>query len=140
MGFAEGAAIAYGWRGIATPRPLTHELLSDLLDRHGVEVAALRITVQQGSLFLAELDTTGPRGLQVVPCRPSDGIALVLRRRMATPITVAEGLFEPAPTFEPAVAAPVTPAAEAAAEAPAESPADEPAESPAEAPAQSPAE
>jgi len=106
VGFAEGSAIAYAWRGLPTPRPLTHELVSELLDRHGVELAALRITARQGRVYLAELETSGPRGRQVVPCRPSDGIALVLRRPMPTVMTVAEGLFEP-----PVVPAP-TPAAD----------------------------
>jgi len=35
----------------------------------------------------------GPRGRRVVPCRPSDGIALVLRQRMPTPLLVAEWVF-----------------------------------------------
>ena len=107
VGFAEGTAIAYGWRGVATPRPLTHELLAELLDRHGVEVEALRITSRQGGTYLAELETSGPRGRQVVPCRPSDGLALVVRRRMSTPVLVAEGLFPVAGAVVPdAVAAP----------------------------------
>ena len=99
VGFAEGSAIAYAWRGLDTPRPLTHELTSELLDRHAVEIGALRITARQGSVYLAELETTGPRGTVVVPCRPSDGIALVLRRRVPTVMTVAEGLFSPPVTL-----------------------------------------
>jgi bifunctional DNase/RNase len=97
VGFAEGTAIAYAWRQIPTPRPLTHELLAELLDRHGVDVAALRITGRSGSTFLAELDTEGPRGRHTVSCRPSDGLALVLRRRLPTPVLVADDLFPPAP-------------------------------------------
>lgn len=102
VGFAEGTAIAYAFRGLPTPRPLTHALVIELLERHGVGVEALRITARQGALYLAELDTSGPRGRQVVPCRPSDGLALVLRRRLPTPILAAEGLFEPAPSQSPA--------------------------------------
>ncbi|HLX88970.1 MAG TPA: bifunctional nuclease family protein [Acidimicrobiales bacterium] len=125
VGLAEGSAIAYAWRALETPRPLTHELMSDLLDRHGVEVVALRITTRQGGTFLAELETTGPRGRQVVPCRPSDGIALVLRRRLPTVMTVAEGLFEPYGDQVSAAAlaaeAALTPEPEPAEPAPAES-------------------
>ena len=101
VGFAEGTAIAYAWRGLSTPRPLTHELMADVLDRHGVDVAVLRITERRGALFLAELETTGPRGSETVPCRPSDGLALVLRRRLPTPVLVAESVFEPGPAPEP---------------------------------------
>jgi bifunctional DNase/RNase len=101
VGMAEGTAIAYAWRGLPTPRPLTHALVAELLERHGVEVEALRITARQGRVFLAEIETNGPRGRQVLPCRPSDGLALVLRRRLPTPVLVAEGLFESAPAVPP---------------------------------------
>jgi len=93
VGLAEGTAIAYAWRGIPTPRPLTHELFAEVLERHDVTVAALRITARRGQLFLAELDTMGPRGRRVMPCRPSDGIALVLRRHLPTPVLVADWVF-----------------------------------------------
>jgi bifunctional DNase/RNase len=93
VGLAEGTAIAYAFKGVATPRPLTHAFVSELLDRHGVELIALRIVGRQGAVFLAELDTTGPRGRQVLSCRPSDGIAMVLRRAVPTPILVAEAVL-----------------------------------------------
>jgi bifunctional DNase/RNase len=113
VGLAEGSAIAYAWRLIPTPRPLTHELMAELLDRHGVDVAALRITARQGTVYLAEIETSGPRGREVVPCRPSDGLALILRQRLATPVLVAEGLFDqtPADVPAPAPAAPADPPA-----------------------------
>ncbi|HZU79739.1 MAG TPA: bifunctional nuclease family protein [Acidimicrobiales bacterium] len=93
VGFAEGTAIAYALKGVQRARPLTHTLLVDLLYRHGVEVDALRITGKVGAVYLAELDTSGPRGRAVVECRPSDGFALILRRALPTPILVAEELF-----------------------------------------------
>jgi hypothetical protein len=93
VGLAEGTAIAYAFRGIETPRPLTHEMVTEVLDRHDVSIEAVRITVRRGQLFFAEIDTMGPRGRRVVPCRPSDAIALALRQRMPTPILVAEWVF-----------------------------------------------
>jgi bifunctional DNase/RNase len=93
VGLAEGTAIAYAFRSIAAPRPLTHDLLTELLDRHDISVEAVRITGRRGQLFHAEMDTAGPRGRQVVPCRPSDAIALALRQRMPTPVLVAEWIF-----------------------------------------------
>jgi uncharacterized protein len=96
VGMAEGNAIAHALRGVETPRPLTHVLVAELLERHGVSVEAARVTARQGRRFLAELDTTGPRGRQVLPCRPSDAIALVLRGRMPTPLLVADWVFEDA--------------------------------------------
>ena len=98
VGYAEGRALAYALRGIPTPRPLTHQLLAELLERHGVDVSALRITGRSGTTYLAEIDTVGPRGQHTVECRPSDGLCLVLRRRMATPVLVAEHLLGPEST------------------------------------------
>ena len=94
VGLPEGTAMAYALRSIDTPRPLTHTLMAELLDRHGVTVEAVRITVRRGNAFLAEIDTKGPRGRHVLPCRPSDAIALVLRQRMPTPILVGDWVFE----------------------------------------------
>ena len=116
VGMADGNAIAYGWRGQTTPRPLTHALFTEVLERHGVELEAVRITARRGRSYFAELDTVGPRGRQVISCRPSDALALVLRQRMPTPVLVAEWVFEPeddipvidAPVVEsPAVETPV---------------------------------
>jgi uncharacterized protein len=94
VGLAEGNAIAYALREAATPRPLTHVLFAEVLDRHGIEVEAARITTRRGRLFTAELDTVGPRGRQVVPCRPSDAIALLLRQRLPTPLLAGEWVFD----------------------------------------------
>ncbi len=94
VGMAEGNAIAYAWRGLTTARPLTHALFTDVLERHGVELEAVRITARQGRNYVAELDTVGPRGRQVISCRPSDALALVLRQRMPTPVLVADWVFD----------------------------------------------
>lgn len=93
VGLAEGTAIATAWRGVATPRPLTHALFMEVLERHNVRIEAVRITARSGQRFLAELDTMSPRGREVVPCRPSDAVALVLRASMPTPLMVGDWVF-----------------------------------------------
>ncbi|HXQ61004.1 MAG TPA: bifunctional nuclease family protein [Acidimicrobiales bacterium] len=95
VGMAEGNAIAFAWRGLSTPRPLTHALFTDVLERHAVQLEAVRITARRGRTYFAELDTVGPRGRQVIACRPSDALALVLRQRMPTPVLVADWVFDP---------------------------------------------
>jgi bifunctional DNase/RNase len=95
VAMADGNAIAYAWRGLTTPRPLTHALFTEILERHGVELEAVRITTRRGRRYFAELDTVGPRGRQVIPCRPSDALALVLRQRLPTPVLVADWVFDP---------------------------------------------
>ncbi|TMM18454.1 MAG: bifunctional nuclease family protein [Actinobacteria bacterium] len=86
----EGVAIAYAWRGITMPRPLTHDLLTTILQRFGLQVDAVRITGVEGPVFHAELALSGPSGSHTVECRPSDAIALALRQPLAVPIMVAE--------------------------------------------------
>jgi bifunctional DNase/RNase len=93
VGLAEGTAIAYAFRSIPTPRPMTHEMLAEVLERHGITVEAVRITGRRGQAFHAEMDTSGPRGRHVVPCRPSDAVAFALRQRLPTPVLVAEWVF-----------------------------------------------
>jgi uncharacterized protein len=93
VGMADGKAIAYAWRGITTPRPLTHELFATVLESHGVEVQAVRITERHGTRYVAELDTMGPGGHHKVSCRPSDAVAIALRGSLPTPILVAEDVF-----------------------------------------------
>ncbi|HLI73504.1 MAG TPA: bifunctional nuclease family protein [Acidimicrobiales bacterium] len=93
LGVAEATAIAYAFRSIETPRPMTHDLFTEVLERYGITIDAVRITVRRGQAFLAEMDTSGPRGRQVMPCRPSDAVALALRQRLPVPILVAEWVF-----------------------------------------------
>ena len=101
VGLAEGTAIAYAWRGLEAPRPLTHDLTIDLLTSHQVSVEGVRITHRVGQVFFAELETMGPRGRRVVPCRPSDAIALLLRQSLPTPLLVADEVLDGRETGEP---------------------------------------
>ncbi|HEX6476541.1 MAG TPA: bifunctional nuclease domain-containing protein [Acidimicrobiales bacterium] len=92
----EGVAIAYAWRGIATPRPLTHDLLTTILQRFDVQVDSVRIIGVDGPVFHAELALSGPSGSQMVGCRPSDALALALRQPLPVPIMVAEEVLRTA--------------------------------------------
>jgi hypothetical protein len=86
----EGVAIAYAWRGIATPRPLTHDLLTTIFQRFDLQVDSVRIIGVDGPVFHAELALSGPSGSHTVACRPSDALALALRQPLPVPIMVAE--------------------------------------------------
>ncbi len=94
IGLQEGAAIAYAAQDIATPKPLTHELLTSVLESFGLTVDFLRITSVRQSSFSAELVLSGPRGSRTLACRPSDGIALALRQRLGAPIMVAPDVLD----------------------------------------------
>jgi len=98
VGGAEGIAIAYAARGITTPRPLTHELLTRILEEFGMTLDVVRITEVRGSAFSAEMVISGKLGARVIDCRPSDGIALALRQRLPPPIMVAPSVLTRAGT------------------------------------------
>jgi uncharacterized protein len=76
IGAVEATAIAYEQQGVKPPRPLTHDLLRDVLQAlnaplHAVEIVGLRESVYFADLLIGE----GVR----VSARPSDSIALALR-------------------------------------------------------------
>jgi len=93
IGMPEGVALAYALRRLSTPRPLTHELLTDVLQRLGADVVAVRLVGRRGGTYLAELDLMAPRGPEVISCRPTDGIAVALRQRVAAPLLADERLL-----------------------------------------------
>ena len=76
VGAAEASAIAFAQQGVVPPRPLTHDLLRDVIDAMGRRLEEVRITEIRDSVFHAELVFDG--GL-VVGSRSSDAIALALR-------------------------------------------------------------
>ncbi|MDN5791054.1 MAG: bifunctional nuclease family protein [Micrococcales bacterium] len=76
IGAAEAAAITYAQQGIVPPRPLTHDLMRDLLSVLGHELTEVRIVALKDSVFHAALVIDGSTE---VSARASDGIALALR-------------------------------------------------------------
>jgi uncharacterized protein len=98
IGQNEGVAIAYAWRGIATPKPLTHELFADMMRSFGLTLEVVRITEVRGASYSAELVVNGRPGQRVLPCRPSDAIALALRQPIAVPIVCEASVMEQAAT------------------------------------------
>jgi bifunctional DNase/RNase len=76
IGAAEASAIAFQQQGVQTVRPLTHDLLKNVIDALGVRLEAVHITEMREDIYFAELRFTG--GVSV-SARPSDAIALALR-------------------------------------------------------------
>jgi bifunctional DNase/RNase len=76
IGAVEATAIAFAQQQIATQRPMTHDLMKDLLDALGITVNAVQITDLQEGVFYATLVLSG--GAEV-SARPSDAIALAMR-------------------------------------------------------------
>jgi bifunctional DNase/RNase len=101
IGMAEATALAHAWRGVPTPRPLTHELFADVLTRLGATIDAVRLTGRMGGIVLAEIEISSPRGREVVPCRPTDAVTLAVRQGVPAPILVDRRLFKVEGDAEP---------------------------------------
>jgi hypothetical protein len=101
VGLPEATALAHAWRGVPTPRPLTHELFADVLVRLGATIEVVRLHGRRAGVVLAEMELTGPRGREVVSCRPTDGLTLAIRQGVAAPILLDVRLFEPEGDVDP---------------------------------------
>jgi uncharacterized protein len=76
IGAVEATAIAFAQQGVVPPRPLTHDLIKDLLAATGQDLNEVRITEMKDGIFYAVL--VFDSGVEV-SARPSDSIALALR-------------------------------------------------------------
>jgi bifunctional DNase/RNase len=76
IGAVEATAIAFAQQGVVPPRPLTHDLMRDLIQATGNNLAEVRITEVKDGVFYALLVFSS--GVEV-SARPSDSIALALR-------------------------------------------------------------
>ncbi len=95
IGAVEATAIAYAQQGVTPPRPMTHDLIVDLLKKFGVELTGVRITALTDGVFFAFLDLTTTGGqIHELSARPSDAIALALR--VGATITVAPDVLDTA--------------------------------------------
>lgn len=94
IGSFEANAITIELQGIAPPRPLTHDLLKDVIFKIGGEVSHILVNDLRKDTFYARifLDVNGRR--LEIDSRPSDAIALAVR--VGAPIFVAESVMDKA--------------------------------------------
>jgi bifunctional DNase/RNase len=94
IGAVEATAIAFALQGIETPRPMTHDLLRDILRETGVEVERIVISELVDQTFFATIRMVSGGSSVEVSSRPSDAIALAVR--LGSPIFGAEEVLEQA--------------------------------------------
>ena len=97
IGAVEATEIAFAQQGVVPPRPLTHDLLKDVLESTGNALAEVRITEVKDGMFFAILVLAS--GVEV-SARPSDSIALALRT--GSRIVCAEEVLDEAGLAVPA--------------------------------------
>ncbi|MEZ0581233.1 bifunctional nuclease family protein [Nocardioides sp. MH1] len=97
IGAVEATAIAFAQQGVVPPRPLTHDLMKDILSATENELTQVRITDVKDGVFYATL--VFGSGVEV-SARPSDSIALALRT--GTTIFCADEVLDEAGLAVPA--------------------------------------
>ena len=79
IGNSEAQAIAIGLQGVVTPRPMTHDLMKNILDEVAVQVDSISITELREGTFYATINLHRNGSSYEVSSRPSDAIALAVR-------------------------------------------------------------
>lgn len=98
IGAPEATAISFALEEVMTPRPMTHDLLRNVLDDLGVSVERITVTELRDGIFHAELELVGSDGIHTVSSRPSDAIALAART--GSPIFASESVLTDAGYLE----------------------------------------
>jgi len=92
VGFDEAMAIRRGLDAHDIGRPLTHDLLLDVVEELGGRVDAVEIADLHDETYIADLHVDTPRESVIVDARPSDALALAARTN--APVTVEADVFE----------------------------------------------
>lgn len=98
VGIFEANAIALELEKIATPRPMTHDLIKNILESLDARVAKIVVNDLRDNTFFATIHLQVGKSEIAVDSRPSDAIALALR--VAAPIFVDEEVVRKAKSVE----------------------------------------
>ena len=93
VGSNEAQAIALYLEGVDMPRPMTHDLLINVLDLLDSDIKQVTIARMKNGTFFAEIEVSNSQvGDIMIDSRPSDAIAVALRTM--TPIYVSDEVME----------------------------------------------
>src|SRR5215216_5372634 len=92
IGHPEAAAILMKLQGASTPRPMTHDLLSDLLEQLDAKCERVSVTELRDNTFFASITISVDGSELEIDSRPSDAIALAVRT--SAPIFAADDVIE----------------------------------------------
>ena len=80
VGASEASAIAFAQQGVDPPRPLTHDLMREIVESLDATLTAVHLTEMRDGIFYANLIIRdGGSAAKTISARPSDAIALALR-------------------------------------------------------------
>jgi bifunctional DNase/RNase len=91
VGKPEASAISFAMEGVATPRPMTHDLMKTMLDTADAKVISVVVTDLKENTYYARVHLLYEDSEYSIDARPSDAIALALR--VKTPIFVNDDVI-----------------------------------------------
>ena len=94
IGPAEADAIAVKLQDLSVPRPLTHDLLSTIIETLGGSIQHILVSDLQNDTFYAKINIQTNGSTKDIDCRPSDAVALAVRAQV--PIYVEEAVLDKA--------------------------------------------
>ena len=96
IGAMEATAIAFALQGIVTARPMTHDLMKNVLEELTARIDKIIITELKEGTFFAELEVVLNGSRHRISSRPSDAIALAVRYEEPVPIFANDGVLDEA--------------------------------------------
>jgi len=99
IGPLEAQAIVMPLQGIRPPRPMTHDVFTEIIASLGGHLRRVEITDLSDNTFFARLTLESAGHERSIDIRPSDAVALAVRTE--TPIYVAEAVFDQAGIVAP---------------------------------------
>ncbi len=99
IGLNEASSIKIKLAGVATPRPMTHDLLKNIIEHLGAKVKKVAIDALLSNTFYGKIFiSTKDNKEKIIDARPSDSIALAVRTK--SPIFVEEDVLKKAQVFK----------------------------------------
>ena len=92
IGHAEAAAILMKLQGAESPRPMTHDLLNDVVGELNAQITRITVTELKENTFYALITLRAPQAEIEIDSRPSDALALAVRTN--APIFAADKVIE----------------------------------------------
>lgn len=95
VGTAEATAIAFSQQGMIPQRPLTHDLMVNILENQRIKLRSVHLTELRDGVFFSDLILVNEAGSEEkISSRPSDALALAVR--VDAPILARTELFDAA--------------------------------------------
>ena len=80
IGNSEAQSVALALEGVQTPRPMTHDMIIDILDSSDIKINRIEINNFENDTFFSRILIKSYNfGIKSIDCRPSDAISIALK-------------------------------------------------------------